>query len=138
MKGSRPLVKMKDDALVTTVEGSYLSKTGTAGDVLGKIPGVISNHGSVEVIGRGTPLIYINGRQMRNQSELDQLSSDQIKDVEVVMTPGVSQEIFSEKQLSWLMLPDPRPKQRGWGTHHQAPQEHYRSFLLLQSSLLRS
>ena len=88
VKGSRPLVKMKDDALVTTVEGSYLSKTGTAGDVLGKIPGVISNHGSVEVIGRGTPLIYINGRQMRNQSELDQLSSDQIKDVEVVMTPG--------------------------------------------------
>lgn len=88
VKGSRPLVKMKDEALVTTVEGSYLSKTGTAGDVLGKIPGVISNHGSVEVIGRGTPLIYINGRQMRNQSELDQLSSDQIKDVEVVMTPG--------------------------------------------------
>lgn len=88
VKGSRPLVKMKDDALVTTVEGSYLSKTGTAGDVLGKIPGVISNHGSMEVIGRGTPLIYINGRQMRNQSELDQLSSDQIKDVEVVMTPG--------------------------------------------------
>ena len=88
VKGSRPLVKMKDDALVTTVEGSYLSKTGTAGDVLGKIPGVISNHGSVEVIGRGTPLIYINGRQMRNQSELDQLSSDQIKDVDVVMTPG--------------------------------------------------
>ena len=88
VKGSRPLVKMKDDALVTTMEGSYLSKTGTAGDVLGKIPGVISNHGSVEVIGRGTPLIYINGRQMRNQSELDQLSSDQIKDVEVVMTPG--------------------------------------------------
>ena len=88
VKGSRPLVKMKDDALVTTVEGSYLSKTGTAGDVLGKIPGVISNHGGVEVLGRGTPLIYINGRQMRNQSELDQLSSDQIKDVEVVMTPG--------------------------------------------------
>jgi hypothetical protein len=88
VKGSRPLVKMKDDALVTTVEGSYLSKTGTAGDVLGKIPGVISNHGGVEVLGRGTPLIYINGRQMRNKSELDQLSSDQIKDVEVVMTPG--------------------------------------------------
>ena len=88
VKGSRPLVKMKDDALVTTVEGSYLSKTGTASDVLGKIPGVISNHGSVEVLGRGAPLIYINGRQMRSQSELDQLSSDQIKDVEVVMTPG--------------------------------------------------
>ena len=61
---------------------------GTGNDVLAHIPGVIRNGNSIEVIGRGTPLIYINGRQMRNQSELDQLSSDQIKDVEVVMTPG--------------------------------------------------
>ena len=68
VKGSRPLVRIKD--------------------VLAHIPGVIRNGNSIEVIGRGTPLIYINGRQMRNQSELDQLSSDQIKDVEVVMTPG--------------------------------------------------
>ena len=88
VKGSRPLVRIKDDALLTTIEGTYLSKMGTGNDVLAHIPGVIRNGNSIEVIGRGTPLIYINGRQMRNQSELDQLSSDQIKDVEVVMTPG--------------------------------------------------
>ena len=88
VKGQRLLVRMKDDAFVTTVEGSYLAKMGTATDVLDHIPGVIRNGGNIEVIGRGTPLIYINGRQMRNPSELDQLSSDQIKDVEVVMTPG--------------------------------------------------
>ena len=88
VKGQRLLVRMKDDAFVTTVEGCYLAKMGTATDVLDHIPGVIRNGGNIEVIGRGTPLIYINGRQMRNPSELDQLSSDQIKDVEVVMTPG--------------------------------------------------
>jgi len=88
VKGQRLLVRMKDDAFVTTVEGSYLAKMGTAIDVLDHIPGVIRNGGNIEVIGRGTPLIYINGRQMRNPSELDQLSSDQIKDVEVIMTPG--------------------------------------------------
>ena len=88
VKGQRLLVRMKDDAFMTTVEGSYLAKMGTATDVLDHIPGVIRNGGNIEVIGRGTPLIYINGRQMRNPSELDQLSSDQIKDVEVVMTPG--------------------------------------------------
>lgn len=88
VKGSRPLVRIKDDALLTTIEGTYLSKMGTGNDVLAHIPGVIRNGNSIEVIGRGTPLIYINGRQMHNQSELDQLSSDQIKDVEVVMTPG--------------------------------------------------
>ena len=88
VKGQRPLVRMKDDAFVTTVEGSYLAKMGTGNDVLGQIPGVLRNGENIEVIGRGTPLIYINGRQMRNLSELDQLSSDQIKDVDVIMTPG--------------------------------------------------
>ena len=88
VKGQRPLVRMKDDAFVTTVEGSYLAKMGTGNDVLGQIPGVLRNGENIEVIGRGTPLIYINGRQMRNPSELDQLSSDQIKDVDVIMTPG--------------------------------------------------
>ena len=88
VKGSRPLVRIKDDALLTTIEGTYLSKLGTGNDILAHIPGVIRNGNSIEVIGRGTPLIYINGRLMHNQSELDQLSSDQIKDVEVVMTPG--------------------------------------------------
>ena len=88
VKGQRPLVRMKDDAFVTTVEGSYLAKMGTGNDVLGQIPGVLRNGENIEVIGRGTPLIYINGSQMRNPSELDQLSSDQIKDVDVIMTPG--------------------------------------------------
>lgn len=88
VKGQRPLVRIKDDAFVTTVENSYLSKMGTVTDVLDHIPGVILNGGNIEVLGRGTPLIYINGRQLRNGSELSQLNSDQIKDIEVIMTPG--------------------------------------------------
>ena len=88
VKGSRPLVRIRDDAFVTTVEGSYLSKLGTGNDVLTHIPGVLRNGSNIEVLGRGTPLVYINGRQMRDPGELNQLSSDQIKDVEVVMTPG--------------------------------------------------
>ena len=88
VKGSRPLVRIKDDAFVTTVEGSYLSKMGTGNDVLTHIPGVLHNGSNIEVLGRGTPLVYINGRQMRDLGELSLLKSDQIKDVEVVMTPG--------------------------------------------------
>lgn len=100
VKGERPLFRMSDDAFVTLVEGSFLSKIGTGNDVLAHVPGVIRNGNSIEVIGRGTPLIYINGRQMRNQSELDQLSSDQIKDVEVVMTPGAKYENRRSRQTN--------------------------------------
>ena len=53
VKGQRPLVRMKDDAFVTTVEGSYLAKMGTGNDVLGQIPGVLRNGENIEVIGRG-------------------------------------------------------------------------------------
>ena len=88
VKGTRPLVRIKDDAFITIVEGSYLSNMGTGKDVLTHVPGVLSDGRNIEVLGRGTPLIYINGRQMRDLSELEHLSSDQIKDVEVVMTPG--------------------------------------------------
>ena len=40
------------------------------------------------MLGKGTPLIYINGRQVRDDSELDQLNSEDIKSVEVVTNPG--------------------------------------------------
>ena len=88
IKGQRPKTRIKNDALVTTIEGSSLSKAGTANDVLGKVPGIVKGNDGIEVIGKGTPLIYINGRLVRNESELDQLSSSGIKDVEVVTTPG--------------------------------------------------
>lgn len=42
----------------------------------------------MNVFGSGVAEIYINGRKMRNSSELDQLSSDDIKSVEVLRNPG--------------------------------------------------
>ena len=90
VKGTRPATQLKNDALVTHVQGSSLAHSGNARDVLGKTPGVIKSNDGIEVLGKGTPLIYINGRLMRNQAELDQLTSDKIKDVEVVTTPGAA------------------------------------------------
>lgn len=88
VKSSRPITQLKNDALVTHVQGSSLAHSGSARDVLGKTPGVIKSNDGIEVLGKGAPIIYINGRLMRNQAELDQLTSDKIKDVEVVTTPG--------------------------------------------------
>ena len=88
VKGDLPTTRMKGDALVTSVQNSVLSKAGTANDVLSKVPGIIKKKDSFEVFGKGAPLIYINGRQVRDQSELDQLNSDDIKNVEVISNPG--------------------------------------------------
>ena len=88
VKGYLPKTQAKGDAMVTTVNGTVLEKAGTAEQLLDKIPNVTAQNGEINVFGRGTPEIYINGRKVRNQQELDQLSSDNIKSVEVVSNPG--------------------------------------------------
>ena len=88
VKGSRPVAKLKTDGLQVEISGTYLANTGTALDVLGKMPFVAKTGSQLEVLGKGTPIVYINGRQVRDQSELDQLSSSDIKSVDVVTSPG--------------------------------------------------
>ena len=88
VKGNLPKTQVKGDAMVTTVSGTLLEKAGTAENLLDKIPNVTAQDGAVTVFGRGTPEIYINGRKVRSSQELDQLSSDHIKSIEVVSNPG--------------------------------------------------
>ena len=92
VKGTIPVTRIKGDAMVTTIENSVLADVGSAKDVLSKVPGLVLKKGEMsdafEVLGKGAPLIYINGREVRNQSELEQLNSDEIKNVELITNPG--------------------------------------------------
>ena len=89
VKGNIPVTRIKNDALETNVQGTVLSKAGTAEDVLAYIPGLQKKTDGFEVLGKGSPLIiYINGRKLRDFAELDQLTSEEIKSVEVVRNPG--------------------------------------------------
>ena len=88
VKADLPKTRVKGDAMVTTVAGSILENAGTGEDLLNKLPGVSADDGEVRVFGAGAPEIYINGRKVRDNSELNQLSSDNIKSVEVVNNPG--------------------------------------------------
>ena len=88
VKGTLPKTQIKGDAMVTSVENSVLATLGSANDVLGKIPGVIKKGDAIEVLGKGSPIVYINGRLVRDDSELELLNSDEIKHVEVISNPG--------------------------------------------------
>ena len=83
-----PRTEIKGDAVVTNVTGSVLEHSGNALDVLGKVPGMINRNGSLEVLGRGAPIFYINGRRVTDSSELRNLMSEDIKAIEVVSNPG--------------------------------------------------
>lgn len=88
VKSQLPKTHLKNGGMVTAITGTILEKAGTAEMLLDRIPNVTAKKGKINVFGRGTLVIYINGRQMRDQSELNNLSSDNIKSVEVITNPG--------------------------------------------------
>ncbi len=88
VNGDLPRIRVRNDALVTTVENTVLSKAGTADDLLKRLPAVTGDDGAYEIFGKGAAKIYINNREMRDPSELDRISSADIREVEIVYNPG--------------------------------------------------
>lgn len=88
VSASLPRTEIKGDAVVTNIAGSVLEHTGNALDVLGKVPGMIATNGKLEVLGRGEPVYYLNGRKVTDNSELSNLMSEDIKSIEVISNPG--------------------------------------------------
>ncbi len=89
VKAMRQNIKLGKEGMLVDIEHSELNKIGTATDVLREMPRVdVSSDGTVNVFAKGSPLIYINNRQVNDLKELHQLKSDNIKNVEIVTAPG--------------------------------------------------
>ena len=111
VKSNRPVTAIKGDALVTNVVGTQLEHAGTAEDVLVQVPMVVGRDGVFEVFGKGSPAIYINGRLVQNSNELMQISSADIKNVEVVTNPGVK---YDASVNSVIRITTKRPQGEGF------------------------
>ena len=88
VKGARAQYKISDEGMTINVQNSLLSQVGTADDVLSQLPRVSGGNGSFTVFGKGSPIIYINHRKIINSSELSQLKSSDIKEVELITNLG--------------------------------------------------
>lgn len=125
VKGYLPKTMIKGDAMLTAVSGSVLEKAGTAENLLDKIPNVTARNGEVNVFGRGTPEIYINGRKMRGMQELEQLSSDEIKSVEVVSNPGAR---YDASVRAVIRITTKKVAGEGFGLNTQTVARHRRGY----------
>ena len=76
------------NSMVTDIQGTVLGSSGTVLEMLGKVPGMISTGGELEVLGKGSPVIYINGRKLNDMNELKQMRSEDVQNVEVINNPG--------------------------------------------------
>ena len=110
--GRRPTYSLKGASLTTNVENTLLSSLGTAHDVLKRIPGLKTGDGTVEVFGKGTPIIYINGRKIRDLSELEELNSRDIAKIELITNPGAE---YDAEVKSVLRIKTVRRTGEGWG-----------------------
>ena len=88
VNGTRPISKITTSGVETTVANTVLSDMGSGNEVLKRIPMVTGDDGEFEVFGRGKARIYINNREVRDPSELDNLNATDIKNVEVISNPG--------------------------------------------------
>lgn len=88
VNGDLPRIRIRDDAVVATVENTVLSKAGTANDVLKRLPAITGDEGDFSIFGKGKAKIYINNRELRDPSELDMIASSDIREVEIVHNPG--------------------------------------------------
>jgi hypothetical protein len=80
--------KMENGGISTDIQNSRLKNLGMASDVLAQLPFVTRDGEAFTVFGKGTPLIYVNNRLIRDQSELQEINSANIKKITVITNPG--------------------------------------------------
>lgn len=85
---NRLRVYNKGGNLVTDIANSPLRNIGSAKEVMKHIPGIITTKDKYEVFGKGSPVIYINNKKVRDNNELQMLKSTDILNVEVITNPG--------------------------------------------------
>lgn len=84
-KFTRPTSK----GIKISMAGNPLSKIGSAIEAIKQMPMIDASSGGISVLGKGgNQAIYINGKLMRNSSELDILSSADLESVEIITNPS--------------------------------------------------
>lgn len=117
VKGHRTLHKLTSEGLKTTVSGTVLERLGSAEDVLAKIPGIIKKAEGYEVFGKGTPIFYINGRKVYDETELTRLKAEDVKDISVISNPGSK---YDATVKAVVLIKTKTPKGEGLGGTLQA------------------
>lgn len=94
-----PTTKLVGTTLVSTITGTTLAGLGNALDVLAQLPMINVTDNTVSVTGKSNVKIMIDGRPMREETELQQLLSSNIRKVELLMAPGAAYESTTDAVL---------------------------------------
>ncbi|MCB0478451.1 MAG: TonB-dependent receptor [Crocinitomicaceae bacterium] len=86
---TRPIFTSKGDRIEVDVENSSLSNQGSAFEVLRSSPKImIGSNDNITVIGKGTPMIYIDNQPINSIEILKALPSTEIRSIEIIENPS--------------------------------------------------
>lgn len=86
--GRAKLFKLENGGLTADIQNTPLKEMGNLSEVLGQMPFVTKTDNSFTVLGKGTPIFYINNRLVRDNNDLLRIDSRDIKKVTVITNPG--------------------------------------------------
>lgn len=86
---SKKPIENKNGNIIINIENTIFSKESNPIDLLSKLPNIQigTNRESINVIGKGNPLIYL-GKQRISIDELNSISIDNIKNIEIINNPS--------------------------------------------------
>jgi len=104
--GKKPFLEQKADKLVVNIEGSATAAGATAFEIVQKIPGVLVINEKLTVVGKGTPVIMINGRVSQYTDILQvlrEMSAADIEKIELITNPGARYDAMGGAIINFIL-----------------------------------
>lgn len=88
IRSSKRYVKVTPRGPIISMQGNPIAKLGACIRGIEAAPMIDGSTGNINVLGHGSPLIYINNRLVRSSSELSMLLTESISNVEIITNPS--------------------------------------------------
>ncbi len=83
-----PMFQREVGKLVVNVEGTMLQEKGTIKDLLKSTPNVLVKGNSVEVVGKGPAILYLDGQRVFSLEMISSISATDVHKIEVITNPS--------------------------------------------------
>ena len=88
VEGNLPYIVNNGSKTTIRVQGSPYSKTGSVREMLGSLPGLYDDGSGIKVVGVGTPMFIVDGREVADIGQLSAMSASQVKEISIDYAPG--------------------------------------------------
>lgn len=93
VSGTKPRIIKGKNGYVLNVQNSSLSNESTISKVIAKMPFILFDaNNKISIAGKDKVVIYLNGRKINYQEELDVISPSNIAEIELITEPGAKYE----------------------------------------------